>query len=78
MQSVDVDVWGSEPQSPTSARPRDAEDPEQSTHTASGESSENGETLTRKFRGIPENVKLFEVFWQQIVELIKVRTRYCT
>lgn len=27
----------------------------------------------RKFRGIPENVKLFEVFWQQVVELIKAR-----
>ena len=26
----------------------------------------------KKFRGIPENVKLFEVFWHQIVELIKV------
>ena len=29
----------------------------------------------RKFRGIPENVKLFEVFWQQVVELIKVRSK---
>ncbi|TDL22297.1 vacuolar protein sorting-associated protein 35 [Rickenella mellea] len=27
----------------------------------------------KKFRGIPENVRLFEVFWQQIVELIKAR-----
>lgn len=26
----------------------------------------------RKFRGIPEDVKLFEVFWQQVVNLIKV------
>lgn len=26
----------------------------------------------RKFRGVPENVRLFEVFWQQVVELIKV------
>lgn len=30
------------------------------------------EQLVRKFRGIPEDVKLFEVFWHQIVELIKV------
>lgn len=29
-------------------------------------------TETKKFRGIPENVKLFEVFWHQVVELIKV------
>lgn len=27
----------------------------------------------RKYRGIPENVPLFEVFWHQVVELIKVR-----
>ncbi len=26
----------------------------------------------KKFRGIPEDVKLFEVFWHQVVELIKV------
>lgn len=29
----------------------------------------------RKFRGIPEDVKLFEVFWHQVVELIKVSFR---
>jgi len=27
----------------------------------------------RKFRGIPENVPLFEVFWHQVVELIRAR-----
>lgn len=27
----------------------------------------------KRFRGIPEDVKLFEVFWHQVVELIKVR-----
>lgn len=26
----------------------------------------------KKFRGVPENVQLFEVFWHQVVELIKV------
>lgn len=26
----------------------------------------------KKFRGIPEDVKLFEVFWEQVVQLIKV------
>lgn len=31
----------------------------------------------KKFRGIPENVKLFEVFWHQIVELIKVNREHC-
>jgi vacuolar protein sorting-associated protein 35 len=29
----------------------------------------------KKFRGVPENVKLFEVFWHQIVELIKDNAR---
>jgi vacuolar protein sorting-associated protein 35 len=28
--------------------------------------------IVGKFRGIPHDVKLFEVFWHQIVELIKV------
>ncbi|KAJ7596302.1 vacuolar protein sorting-associated protein 35 [Mycena floridula] len=27
----------------------------------------------RRFRGVPENVQLFEVFWKQVVELIKAR-----
>ena len=27
---------------------------------------------TRRFRGIPEDVQLFEVFWTQVVQLIKV------
>ncbi|CAG8602869.1 2406_t:CDS:10 [Paraglomus brasilianum] len=31
------------------------------------------ETVVRKFRGIPEDVKLFEVFWGQIVDLVKAR-----
>ncbi|KAI5481112.1 hypothetical protein MNV49_005547 [Pseudohyphozyma bogoriensis] len=31
----------------------------------------NGEVM--KFRGIPEDVKLFEVFWEQVVTLIKAR-----
>ncbi|KAF9523654.1 vacuolar protein sorting-associated protein 35 [Crepidotus variabilis] len=30
-------------------------------------------TQTKKFRGVPEDVQLFEVFWKQVVELIKAR-----
>ena len=33
-------------------------------------------TAVKKFRGVPEDVKLFEVFWQQVVELIKVGIAY--
>lgn len=31
-----------------------------------------GEGTGKKYRGIPEDVKLFEVFWAQVVNLIKV------
>jgi vacuolar protein sorting-associated protein 35 len=30
----------------------------------------------KKYRGIPEDVKLFEVFWHQVTQLVKVR-RLC-
>ncbi|KAJ7273426.1 vacuolar protein sorting-associated protein 35 [Mycena rebaudengoi] len=30
-------------------------------------------STVRKFRGVPEDVQLFEVFWHQVVELIKAR-----
>ncbi|KAG0143168.1 hypothetical protein CROQUDRAFT_661665 [Cronartium quercuum f. sp. fusiforme G11] len=33
----------------------------------------NPQQPVRKFRGIPENVPLFEVFWHQVVELIRAR-----
>jgi len=33
---------------------------------------EKEDMLVKKFRGVPENVQLFEVFWKQVVELIKV------
>ena len=31
-------------------------------------------TPVREFRGVPEDVQLFEVFWQQVVQLIRVST----
>ncbi|KZT42811.1 vacuolar protein sorting-associated protein 35 [Sistotremastrum suecicum HHB10207 ss-3] len=34
---------------------------------------EKESTTPKKFRGIPDDVKLFEVFWHQVVELIKAR-----
>ena len=72
--------WG-EPTSPTSPAP--AEEKSESTSDAEGEKQEKGKEKekegepVRKFRGIPENVKLFEVFWEQVVELIKVRPVSC-
>lgn len=79
VQTVDADIWSSEPQSPTSAPAKDIEDLAQVTQGVNLEPRNDGtgDTTVRKFRGIPENVKLFEVFWQQVVELIKVRIRLC-
>lgn len=45
---------------------------------AKGEKSPNSAVVldekegAKKFRGIPDSVKLFEVFWEQVVQLIKV------
>ena len=69
VQTVEVDIWSSEPQSPTSAQVKDVENLDQNEESLHGD---NTKPTLHKFRGIPENVKLFEVFWQQIVELIKV------
>ena len=67
--------WGEEPTNPTSPAP--AEEKGESAGDVEGEKLEKGKEKekgepVRKFRGIPENVKLFEVFWEQVVELIKV------
>ncbi|KAI9460118.1 vacuolar protein sorting-associated protein 35 [Lactarius psammicola] len=66
--------WG-EPTSPASSAP--AEEKPASTGDGDGEKLDKGKEKVgepvRKFRGVPENVKLFEVFWEQVVELIKAR-----
>ncbi|CAO1634106.1 unnamed protein product [Parajaminaea phylloscopi] len=36
-------------------------------------SASTARPIARKFRGIPEDVRLFEVFWEQIVRLIRAR-----
>lgn len=35
-----------------------------------------GDGTGKKYRGIPEDVRLFEVFWAQVVNLIKVRALF--
>jgi vacuolar protein sorting-associated protein 35 len=37
-----------------------------------GKEKEKEHGPIKKFRGVPENVQLFEVFWKQVIELIKV------
>ena len=72
--------WG-EPTSPTSPAP--AEEKSEPTGDEEDEKLEKGKEKekegepVRKFRGIPENVKLFEVFWEQVVELVKVWSISC-
>ena len=70
--------WG-EPISPTA--PVTAEEKTETTNDAENEKPDKGKEkegeAVRKFRGVPENVKLFEVFWEQVVELIKVCLGSC-
>ncbi|WVF70542.1 hypothetical protein IAT40_005333 [Kwoniella sp. CBS 6097] len=57
---------------PASPKPADA-DGEKKKDGAEEPAEHPKEDGPKKFRGIPEDVKLFEVFWQQVVELIKAR-----
>ncbi|WFD43663.1 retromer complex subunit Vps35 [Malassezia psittaci] len=74
----------SRPGSPLSDTSKDASLQEQlapqedTTHLTKSESSTDKDRLPEntsvpKFRGIPENVHLFEVFWEQIVLLMRAR-----
>ncbi|KAJ3485131.1 hypothetical protein NLI96_g5187 [Meripilus lineatus] len=70
--------WGSAPTSPVAETVEPSEDG--TTETAvegekldKGKEKEKDLPSVKKFRGIPEDVKLFEVFWHQVVELIKAR-----
>lgn len=75
---------GPEAKSPTSPTKENGEssqtgeDGETSSKPAKSEAQEQLEAKleikegSKKFRGIPEDVRLFEVFWEQVVQLIKV------
>ncbi|OBZ78573.1 Vacuolar protein sorting-associated protein 35 [Grifola frondosa] len=75
--------WGSAPQSPVAdaGKEKEAVSPTVEGQTEDGDiekvdkgkEKETSGPHVRKFRGVPEDVKLFEVFWQQVVELIKAR-----
>lgn len=82
--------WGSTPTSPVVSEKPDSVAPTGNGTAEDGVSQTNGkgkekqegdqepkQEQIRKFRGIPENVKLFEVFWHQVVELIKVSNVMC-
>ena len=63
-------TWGSPtPQSPVVEHI--SEKSSSGTNEIANESEKSNVTVG-KFRGVPEDVQLFEVFWKQVVELIKV------
>ena len=77
----EANAWGSPPPSAALTIATDLEKSsvaETLTETLSGEELGKGKDKdkeglsVRKFRGVPEDVQLFEVFWKQVVELIKV------
>ncbi|PPQ71940.1 hypothetical protein CVT26_007169 [Gymnopilus dilepis] len=61
--TVESDKSSIEPQTPTTA----------TSEESLGKGKEKEGSPVRKFRGIPQDVQLFEVFWKQVVELIKAR-----
>ncbi|KAF9482385.1 vacuolar protein sorting-associated protein 35 [Pholiota conissans] len=79
--SLEAPAWG-EPPTPTTATATVESDATSVTTTSPSEGSADDKvpkgkdkegTPVRKFRGVPEDVQLFEVFWKQVVELIKAR-----
>jgi len=72
---IEADEWASSAdttQSDTAVN-EEAEKPSPST-SDKGKEKELVPSTGHKFRGIPDDVQLFEVFWKQVVELIKVNT----
>jgi vacuolar protein sorting-associated protein 35 len=70
------DGWGASPTSPTSPVAEEKHGEVNGASATEGEKASIGEKTgsshVKKFRGVPEDVQLFEVFWKQVVELIKV------
>jgi vacuolar protein sorting-associated protein 35 len=75
-KTVDAAAWGSPPGADNLVGAEkgetQAEEGAGQASKASGEVEKADGDDVKKFRGIPVDVKLFEVFWQQVVELIKV------
>ncbi|KAK7041812.1 retromer complex subunit Vps35 [Paramarasmius palmivorus] len=62
------------PQAEKSAEPNGVTvDGEKTEAAPEGKGKDKEGAPMKKFRGIPEDVQLFEVFWQQVVQLIKAR-----
>ncbi|KAG5643815.1 hypothetical protein DXG03_009591 [Asterophora parasitica] len=78
--TVETDAWSSvpaTPETPTTAvdavsSPTSPDLPNGGLENLGKGKNKEGSPV-RKFRGVPEDVPLFEVFWKQVVELIKAR-----
>ncbi|RXW11277.1 hypothetical protein EST38_g14578, partial [Candolleomyces aberdarensis] len=74
--SESANAWAA-PSSPQTPAPEAELPPPTPTSPVSPSAESKGKekegSPVRKFRGIPENVQLFEVFWKQVVNLIKAR-----
>lgn len=64
--------WGTTPTSPVVEKEQEHVPEVNGDEKAMSKGKEKEVEPARKFRGVPENVQLFEVFWKQVVELIKV------
>ncbi|KAH9487244.1 Vacuolar protein sorting-associated protein 35 [Psilocybe cubensis] len=73
----ETNAWGATPTPATASSTFEApKSPVPETPTSgddAGKGKDKEATPVRKFRGVPEDVQLFEVFWKQVVELIKAR-----
>jgi len=74
--TTDTNAWSST--SPTAAdseavvqTPTSPSEMNGSLEGLGGKGKDKEGVAARKFRGVPEDVQLFEVFWKQVVELIK-------
>jgi vacuolar protein sorting-associated protein 35 len=65
-------AWGASPTSPSMASEKSIPEVNGDLDEKSGKGKGIEGAPVRKFRGVPEDVQLFEVFWRQVVELIKV------
>ncbi|TFK38665.1 vacuolar protein sorting-associated protein 35 [Crucibulum laeve] len=80
--TAEANAWGAPPTPVTASSVAESEKttvPETPNGTTAtfdeklGKGKDKEGSPVRKFRGVPEDVQLFEVFWKQVVELIKAR-----
>ena len=77
--TAETNAWDSVPQTPSTAAesetvvqtPVSPGGMNGTLEKLEGKGKDKESADVRKFRGVPEDVQLFEVFWKQVVELIK-------